>query len=239
MSLTYELAILPQILRGIETTILLLVLSWILGNALAIGTALARVARSPLLRAPSWLYIQVIRGTPLLVQIYLMYYGLGSVFAREPAIRDSIFWPILRNGFWYAVVALGVSTGAYSGEIIRGALAAVPRGEVEAARSLGLRPYHTTRLVVLPRAIQSCLPALGGETILLLKSTALASTVTVLDVMGQAEFAKAQSARVYEPLLTAAVVYILLTLAITRLFLWAERRMNRDRAGIVIVSQGR
>lgn len=239
MSLEFELSILPQILRGIETTILLLVLSWILGNALAIGTALARVSRSRLLRAPSWLYIQVIRGTPLLVQIYLLYYGLGSVFGNNPAIRESIFWPILRNGFWYAVVALGISTGAYSGEIIRGAIAAVPRGEVEAAHSLGLRGHHVTRLIVLPRAIQACLPALAGETILLLKSTALASTVTVLDVMGQAEYAKAQSARVYEPLLTAAVVYILLTLVITRLFAWAERRVNKDRAGIVITNPGR
>lgn len=233
-----ELDLLPAIINGIGTTLALLVLSWISGNILAVLTALARVSRSLPLKVVSWVYIQVIRGTPLLVQIYLLYYGLGDLFAREPAIRQSVFWFILRNGFWYAVVALGVSTGAYSGEIIRGAIAAVPRGEVEAARALGLSPYQRTRLIVLPRAIQSCLPALGGETILLLKSTALASTVTVLDVMGQAEYVRAQTALTYAPLLTAAVVYILLTLVITRLFTWAERWLQRGAAGVVQARPG-
>lgn len=233
MSLSYAFGLWPQMLAGTWTTIQVLLLSWLLGNALAVGTALARAARNPVLRAPSWLYIQVIRGTPLLVQIYLLYYGLGSLFAHMPEIRYSLLWPYLRDGFWYVVVALGISTGAYSGEILRGAIAAVPRGEIEAARSLGLRHWQTTWLIVLPRAIQACLPALGGETILLLKSTALASTVTVLDVMGQAEYARSQSLRTYEPLLTAALVYVLLTLAITRLFAWAEGRMNRERQVIV------
>ena len=226
MSLDFTIALLPRLLQGTLTTILLLVLSWLLGNALAVVVALGRVSRNLAARAPSWAFIQLIRGTPLLVQIYLVYYGLGSVFSHWPAIRESMLWPYLREGFWYAVLALGLSTGAYSGEILRGAIETVPRGEVEAARSLGLRGWLVTRLVILPRAIQSCLPALGGETILLLKSTALASTVTVLDVMGQANFARAQSLRVYEPLLSAAVVYILLTLLITRAFAVAERRLN-------------
>jgi polar amino acid transport system permease protein len=229
MSLDYTISLLPRLLAGTWMTVVLLVLSWVLGNALAIATALARVSTSRALRAPSWAYCQLIRGTPLLVQIYLLYYGLGSVFAHMPALRHSFMWTYLRDGFWYAVVALGLSTGAYSGEIIRGAIAAVPPGEVEAARSLGLRPWQVTRLIILPRAIQSCLPALGGETILLLKSTALASTITVLDIMGQADVARAESLRVYEPLLSAAVVYIILTLIITQLFGFAERRVNRDK----------
>ncbi len=232
MSFEFVLGLLPRLLNGVLVTIVLLVLSWVLGNALAVGVALARVSNNLVARAPSWAFIQVIRGTPLLVQIYLLYYGLGSVFSHMPALRESFLWPYLREGFWYAVLALGISTGAYSGEILRGAIQSVPRGEVEAARSLGLHNWQVTRLVVLPRAIQSCLPALGGETILLLKATALASTVTVLDVMGEANFARAQSLRVYEPLLMAAAVYILLTLAITQLFALAERRMNPQlRAG--------
>lgn len=235
MSFEYTISLWPRILAGTWTTIELLVLSWIIGNALAVGTALARVSRSRALRAPSWVYIQVIRGTPLLVQIYLLYYGLGSIFAHMPALRESFLWAYLRDGFWYAVAALGLSTGAYSGEIIRGAIAAVPLGEIEAARSLGLRPRHVTWLIVLPRAIQSCLPTLGGETILLLKSTALASTITVLDILGQMQVARSESFRVYEPLLSGAVVYILLTLAITRLFAIAERRMTRGR-GLILPS---
>ncbi len=235
MSFEYTISLWPRILAGTWTTIELLVLSWIIGNALAVGTALARVSRSRALRAPSWVYVQVIRGTPLLVQIYLLYYGLGSIFAHMPALRESFLWVYLRDGFWYAVAALGLSTGAYSGEIIRGAIAAVPLGEIEAARSLGLRPRHVTWLIVLPRAIQSCLPTLGGETILLLKSTALASTITVLDILGQMQVARSESFRVYEPLLSGAVVYILLTLAITRLFAIAERRMTRGR-GLILPS---
>ncbi len=238
MSLDYIFGLLPRLLAGTWTTILLLVLSWVFGNALAIGTAVARTSRSMALRAPSWAYIQVIRGTPLLAQLYLLYYGLGSVFANMPGLRASFLWPVLRDGFWYAVVALAVSTGAYSGEILRGAIAAVPAGEIEAARALGLRPRHVTRLIVLPRAIQACLPALGGETILLLKSTALASTVTVLDVMGQAQKARSESFRVYDTLLSAAAVYILLTLVITRLFAWAELRMNRERR-LVLMNAGK
>lgn len=233
MSFDYVVSLGPRILDGTLTTISLLFAAFILGNALAILTALARVSENPLLHWPSWAYIQVIRGTPLLVQIYLLYYGLGSVLAHTPAIRTSFIWPVLRDGFWYAVVALGISTGAYSGEILRGAIMAVPRGEMEAAQALGLQPRHITWLVLIPRAIQTCLPALGGETILLLKSTALASTVTVLDVMGQANVARAQSLRVYEPLLLAAVVYILLTIVITRLFALAEARVNRGAGRMV------
>lgn len=238
MSLSYMISILPQMLAGAWVTIQLLVLSWILGNLLAIATALARTSESRALRVPSWLYIQVIRGTPLLVQIYLFYYGLGSVFAAEPAIRESFLWPVLRNGFWYAVVALGLSTGAYTGEILRGALAAVPPGELEAGRALGLHHWQITRLITLPRAIQACLPALGGETILLLKSTALASTITVLDVIGQAEVATSESFRTYEPLLCGALIYIVLTLIITRLFTWAEWHLNRERR-LVLKNAGR
>ncbi len=233
MSGAYVLQLLPRLLNGALITVELLALSWIIGNALAVGTALARTSRRLALRAPSWAYIQVIRGTPLLVQIYLFYYGLGSVFSHTPMIRQSFLWSYLRDGFWYAVIALGISTGAYAGEILRGAIAAVPPGEVEAARSLGLRGRHVTWLIVLPRAVQSCLPALAGETILLLKSTALASTVTVLDVMGEANFARAQSLRVYEPLLSAAAIYIVLTICITQAFVLLEKRLGRGR-GLVV-----
>ena len=225
----YAASILPRLLQGTMLTIELMAMAFVAGMSLAVAVALARVSANPVRRWPAWLYIQVIRGTPLLVQIYLFYYGLGSVFARTPAIRHSFMWPYLREGLWYAVIALGVSTGAYAGEILRGAIQAVPRGEAEAAASLGLRPWQVTRLIVLPRAIGNSLPALGGETILTLKATALASTITVMDLMGQARFAKAQSLRLYEPLLEAAVIYIVLTLLITRAFAYAEHRMGRFR----------
>ena len=233
ISLPYAMSIVPGMLAGLETTVVLLLVSWVVGHALAIAVALARTSQSLALRGTSWTYMQLIRGTPLLVQIYLFYYGLGSLFSQSPALRHSFAWPLLRDGFWYAVVTLGISTGAYTGEILRGAILAVPRGEIEAARSLGLRQSLITRLVILPRAIQPNLPTLAGEAIILMKSTALASTITVLDVMGQANLARAQSLRVYEPLLMAGIVYIALTLLISQLFAYAERRFDRSRPAVI------
>jgi polar amino acid transport system permease protein len=229
MSLGFFLDLFPQLIAGTITTLWLLVLSAIFGNALAIAVAIARISPNPLLRWPSQAYCTVIRGTPLLVQMYLIYYGLGNVFAHTPAVRSSIFWPYLRDGFWYAVFALVVSTGAYTGEILRGAMEAVPAGEIEAGRSLGLSRRLILRLIVLPRAIRMALPALSGETILLLKSTALASTVTVMDMMGVANYIRSQTFRIYETLLAAAVIYIVLTFLLTRGFLFMERRLAAGR----------
>jgi polar amino acid transport system permease protein len=229
MSLDFFLQLFPQLVEGTITTLWLLVLSAVFGNLLAVGVAMARVSPSPLLRWSSQAYCTAIRGTPLLVQMYLIYYGLGNIFAHTPAIRGSILWPYLRDGFWYAVFALVVSTGAYTGEILRGAIEAVPNGEVEAGRSLGLSRWLIMRLIVLPRAIRMALPALSGETILLLKSTALASTVTVMDMMGAANYIRSQTFRVYETLLAAAVIYIALTFLLTRGFLLMERRLAAGR----------
>ena len=191
--------------------------------------ALARVSRNPLLWIPSYLYILAMRGTPLLAQIYLIYYGLGSLFPGIPGIRESFLWPYLREGTFYVALALSLNTAGYSGEILRGAIQAVPYGEVEAAKAFGMSRWLMLWRVILPRAIRISLPTFSGETILLLKATALASTVAVTDVLGMAQRIRAMDLRTYEPLLAAAVVYIVLTFIITRLFYFAERRLNRDR----------
>lgn len=222
-----------KLLDGSVVTLKLLVLAGIFGNLAAVGIAVARVSHNPLLRLPAQGFIELIRGTPLLVQIYLFYYGLGALFAQVPEIRGSFLWPYLRDGFFYAVIALSVSTAAYSGEVLRGAILAVPRGEEEAARALGLSRFQILRLVILPRALRICLPTLGGETILLLKATALASTITVMDMMGVANFIRSQTFRVYEPLLAAAVIYIVMTFVLTRGFLWLERRLSPDRPAVI------
>lgn len=229
MSLDFFLGVFPQLIDGTWITILLVLVSGAIGNSLALGVALARVSKNPLLWMPSYTYIYLIRGTPLLVQMYFLYYGMGDVFAHEPAIRHSFFWPILRNGFWYGVAALSLSTAGYTGEVLRGAIQAVPFGEVEAGRAFGMSYWLILRRVVLPRAIQICLPTLGGETILLLKSTALVSTITVEDMMWKANFIRVQTFRIYEPLLAAALVYIALTFLLSRGFRVLERHMNRDR----------
>jgi len=165
-----------------------------------------------------------LRGTPLLIQIYIFYYGLGSLFAQFPVIRGSVLWPFLRDGYWYIVFALVLSVGAYVGEVIRGGLLAVPKGEMEAASAFGMTPRQALWRVRLPRAMRLLLPTLAGETVMLLKSTALASTIAVVDLLGAANVVRAQTLQIYQPLLLVAGVYLCLTFLIEALYAIAERR---------------
>ena len=206
-----------ELLRGLGITLKLLLLSGVCGFALAVVVGLGRVSRNPLLHAPMQFYISVFRGTPLLVQIYILYYGVGSLFAAYPPIRGSFLWPYLREGFWYVALALTLSVGAYVGEVLRGGLRAVPRGELEAARAYGMGHWLTLRRVWLPRALELVRPTLVGECVLLLKATALASTVAVTDLLGAANLVRAQTLKVYEPLLAVALIYIVLAFVIEHL----------------------
>lgn len=215
------------LLDGLATTIAILVLSGTIGFAIALLVGFGRVSQSPTIALPCLAFTSVIRGTPLLVQLFLLYYGLGSVFATIPAIRDTWAWVILRNGFWYVVAALAISTGGYGAEVVRAALRAVPRGELEAGRVFGMSGFLLLRRIWLPRALQAILPTLAGETVLLLKATALAFTVAVTDLMGAVERIRAVTFRTYEPLLFVALGYLLLTLLIERAFRGLERRYAR------------
>jgi polar amino acid transport system permease protein len=145
------------------------------------------------------------------------------LFAEFPSVRESFLWDYLRDGFWYVVLALAISVAGYVGEVIKGGLRGVPKGELEAARALGMPWFLMVRRIWLPRALQILLPSLAGETVLLLKSTALASTVAVMDVLGAANFVRTQTLRTYEPLLITALVYLVLALLIEYVF----RRMAR------------
>lgn len=217
-----------ELSRGVLLTVQLLLVSAVFGFLLAVAVALARLARNPLLAGSARFYTSVLRGTPLLVQIYILYYGLGSVFASFPLIRHSLLWPYLREGFWYVALALTLSVGAYVGEVLRGGLRAVPRGELEAARAYGMRPAQVLRRVWMPRALQMLRPALAGESVMLLKSTALASTVAVTDLLGAANLVRAQTLKVYEPLLVVAVVYIVLAFLIEQGFARIGRTPQRQ-----------
>jgi polar amino acid transport system permease protein len=216
---TYQSYFLP----ALQTTLELLLYSGSLGFVLALLVGFARLSTQPFIAWLALSFTNTIRGTPLLVQIYVMYYGLGSLFAEFPAVRESFLWEYLRDGFWYVVLALAISVGAYVGEVIKGGLRGVPKGELEAARALGMPWSLMVRRIWLPRALRILLPSLAGETVLLLKSTALASTVAVMDVLGAANFVRAQTLRVYEPLLVTALVYLVLALLIEHLF----RRLGR------------
>jgi len=221
--------VMPKLIAAVPMTLNLMIVSGVIGNLLAVPVALARVSPQPLLWIPSYLYILYMRGTPLLVQIYLIYYGLGEILPNT-WVRHSWLWPYLRNGYWYAIVALSLNTAGYTGEILRGAIMAVPHGEIEAGRAFGMSKWLILRRITLPRAMRICLPAMSGETILLLKATVLASTITVFDVMGTANFIRVQTFRVYETLVGAAIVYVALVFILTRILYWVEAHLNKDRA---------
>ncbi len=214
-----------MLMLGVVTTLKLLTISAVLGFLLAVAVAFARISHNPVLAWLSKGFTEIIRGTPLLVQIYVFYYGLGSLFSSWHWLRDTFLWPFLRDGFWYVALALVISVGAYVGEVLRGGLRAVPKGEIEAARAMGMRPRLIVRRVWLPRAVQILLPTLAGETVMLLKSTALASTVAVMDVLGAANYIRGQTLRTYEPLLAIAVIYVVLAIVIERAFGYLEHRV--------------
>lgn len=220
--------LIPGLIRAVPTTVELTVICCVIGNLLAVPIAIARVSSNPLLWIPSYIYILLMRGTPLLVQIYLIYYGLGQILPHT-WVRHSFLWPFLRDGFWYAIFALSLNTAGYTGEILRGAIQAVPHGEVEAGKAFGMSGWLIFRRITLPRAIRICLPTMSTETVLLLKSTSLAATITVMDVMGTARWLQKQSFRTYEPLIAAGLIYIILVFILSRFLNWLERRLNRDR----------
>jgi His/Glu/Gln/Arg/opine family amino acid ABC transporter permease subunit len=216
-----------KLLEGLKMTLLLLVVCGVAGNLLAMPIALARVSSNRLLRAPAYYFILVMRGTPVLLQLYIIYYGLGEVLSQVPSVRESMFWPYLRSGFWYAALALTLNTAAYCGEILRGVIANVPAGQTDAAKSLGMPRLPTLFLVVMPQALRAALPSLSGQNILLLKATSLASTITIFDVMAAANQVRSDTFRVYESLFGAAIVYVILTIALTTLFSVIETWIGR------------
>ena len=192
------------------------------GICLAIPLALARVSKNPFLWMPVYGFIFVFRGTPLLVQIFIVYYGLG----QSESVRESIFWPFFKEAYWCAIFTLTLNTSAYTAEILRGAIQAVPHGEVEAARALGMPRLLMLRRVIVPRAFRLALPAYGNEIILMLKGSALASTITLLDLTGVARVIVARTFAPYELFIMAAIMYLALTLLIVRALKYAEWRLS-------------
>jgi len=219
-----------RLLDGTLITLQLLVLSSIIGLCVAIPLALARMSERPLLNAAAYAYIYFFRGTPLLVQLFLIYYGLGQF----EAVRDSIFWFVLRDEMWCGGIALTLNTAAYVAEILRGGMTAVPHGEVEAARACGMSTAMTYRRIILPRGFRIAWPAYGNEVILLLKGSALVSTITVWDLMGETRsvFARTYDLSIF---VYAAIMYFLMSFVISMAFRLIERNLNRylrDRSTI-------
>jgi polar amino acid transport system permease protein len=213
-----------MILQGIWLTIWLTFLTMAIGMVLAIPIGLAQAVGPWYLAAPARIFCTVIRGTPLLLQIWLLYYGFGSLFPTIPWLRQSDLWPILRQAWPYAIVALSLSVAGYEGEVMRGAFKGVAHGQLEAATAMGMPRFTIFRRIWLPQAIQRVLPTIGGETVLQLKSTPLVSTITIMDIYAVAGRVRRETFIIYEPLLLLAVIYMLLTGLIVLGFRWLERR---------------
>ena len=221
-------------LWGVWITLELTTLALIFGFALALPMAFARFERVPVIDPAIRGFVYVFRGSPLLVQAFLLYYGLSQF----PAIRDSWFWvppdfvrgtpveavwPSLRDAWWCALIAFTLNSAAYQSEILRGALAATPRGEREAATALGMSPWLAARRILIPGALRRALPQLGNEAVFMLHGSAIASVITLQDILGVGRMINGRFYVVYEGLLTAAALYM----ALTYLTLWAGRRLER------------
>ncbi|MBB4273300.1 ABC transporter permease [Rhizobium mongolense] len=217
------------LLAGAAQTVLLLVISVVFGFVLAIGLAFAQVTGGPLTQYLARGYCTFFRGTPLLIQLWLFYYGVGSLLPMIPGLRQSLFWPILREGFFFAAVSFTLNYAAYEAEVLRGALLAVPKGELEAGRSFGMRPFTLVRRIWLPRAIRIALPTIGGEIVMQLKATPLAFTVTVMDLYAVASKVRQDKLLVYEPLIVVTVFYLILTAIIARAFRLLEAQVPSRR----------
>ena len=200
------------ILPALLTTVLMAILAQALGIALGLAAALAGRSRNPVIHGISAVYVWVFRGTPVLVQIFLLYFGVPALLGADPFPNSYPFLPDLISGpFVAAMLALGVNEGAYMSEIIRAGILSVDSGQAEAAKSLGMTPRKTMSRIVLPQAMRVIIPPLGNEFNNMIKTTSLASTITVTELVLAAQERYAGTFQPFEPLLAISVYYLALT----------------------------
>ncbi|AWK87786.1 ABC transporter permease [Azospirillum thermophilum] len=212
----------PRLAGAVPLTLELVGAALACGAVVAFATALLRLSGNRVAAGVTGAYVFVFRGTPLLVQIFLIYYGLGQF----EAVRESVLWPFLREPMWCAILALTLNTGAYTSEILRGAILSVPHGQIEAARACGMSRVLVFRRIILPVAIRQMLPAYGNEVILMVKASSLASTITMLEITGLARKIISQTFAVFEIFIVAGALYLLINFLASRLVKYAEWRMT-------------
>ncbi|HRX73694.1 MAG: ABC transporter permease [Rhodobacteraceae bacterium] len=213
----------PRLLDGTLMTLKLTILGALIAGLVSPSLALIRVHAAPMAQAPLRLYVSFMRGTPILAQLFLIFYGSGQF---RPTLEEWGLWTFFRDPFNCALLAFALNSTAYQTEILRGGIMGVPQGEIEAAKAIGMSRPKILRRVVFPHAYRIAWPALGNEVILLMKASALASVVTVFDVMGRTRqiFSRTFDFSVY---LWAALVYLCITAAFVLLWRQAERRLSR------------
>jgi len=211
-----------KILKALDQTLLLLLASLPIGFILSLIFALGRVSKNKFLSKTIEYYIFIIRGTPLLVQIYLIYFGLGSI----KVIRDSFLWIILKEPFWCGVLALTINTVAYGSEIFRGGIQAVSQGQIESGKSLGFTRIGLLRKIIFPIALRRVLPTYGNELILMVKATSLISLTTYMEMTGVARRLMAITWAPVEAFLAAGILYLFLNLLMVQFIKYLEWKYN-------------
>lgn len=206
---------------GFVTTVQLLFLSLVLGLVLALPCAILRLSHNPWLSKPVAIYIYVFRGTPLLIQLYMIYYGIILI----DGIQNTFLWPIIKEPFYPALLAFMLNTAAYTAEIFRGAMVATPYGEIAAAHAYGMSQWQTLRRIILPSAFRRAIPAYANEVIFMLHATAIASVVTIVDLTGAARDIASQYYAPFEAFIFVAFIYLIMTFAILYGFRQLENRL--------------
>ncbi len=210
-------------LTGIGYTLFIVAVALVIGGALSLPLAVARANRTPVADRIIWGYVYLFRGTPLLVQLYLIYYGSGQF--REELEAVGLWW-IFKEPLWCTLIAFVLNTAAYTTEIFRGAIEAIPFGEVEAAKACGMSAWQRNSRIILPNALRRALPAYSNEIIFMLHGSVVASVVTVPDILMAGRTLNAKYYLAYEGFIAAAVIYMLLVLFITRGFKFWEKHWH-------------
>ena len=212
----------PKLLNATVVTLKLLSASLFFGLFIGLLFAVLRMNKNPIINKFSYGYSYVFRGTPLLVQIFIIYYGLGQI----EYFRTTVLWVIFKEPYWCAIIAFALNTGAYTSEILRSAFQTIKPGFIEAGKSLGISNRIIFYKIQIPIAIRQSLPAYGNEIILMLKGTSLASTVTLMDLTGVAKYIISTTFRPIEVFIVAGSIYLFMTFVVHNLIKFLERKYN-------------
>ncbi len=210
----------PKLLNATLITLKLLSVSLILGLFIGLGFAILRMNNNKLINKFAYGYSYIFRGTPLLVQIFIIYFGLGQI----EYLRTTFLWVVLKEPYWCAIIAFSLNTGAYTSEILRSAFQTIKPGYLEAGRSLGIPTKIIFTKIQIPIAIKQSLPAYGNEIILMLKGTSLASTVTLMDLTGVAKYIISTTFKPVEVFIVAGGIYLFMTFIIHNVIKYLEKK---------------
>ena len=210
----------PKLLNATLITLKLLSVSLIVGLFIGLGFAILRMNNNKLINKFAYGYSYIFRGTPLLVQIFIIYFGLGQI----EYLRTTFLWVVLKEPYWCAIIAFSLNTGAYTSEILRSAFQTIKPGYLEAGRSLGIPSKIIFTKIQIPIAIKQSLPAYGNEIILMLKGTSLASTVTLMDLTGVAKYIISTTFKPVEVFIVAGGIYLFMTFIIHNVIKFLEKK---------------